>query len=147
MKYKILDDLEVDLKRRVTVSSVKNLDKLGLLNTGNSLTKEEQDLILEALQTLDRGKAAKGIEILMRKPIINEMDIYMNNDKLFLLVCSVFELTESDREKIKEKIEELDLQIVLQGVYDFFFLLRPNTNLLGNYISLLNNFLIKNQQT
>lgn len=147
MKYKILDDLEVGLKKKVTVSSVKNLDKLGLLNTGNSLTKEEQDLILEALQTLDRGKAAKGIEILLRKPVVNEMDIYMNNDKLFLLVCSVFELTESDKVKIKEKIEELDLQIVLQGLYDFFFLLKPNTNLLENYINLLSNILMKNQTT
>lgn len=124
MSYKILDDLDLELNK-VTNESLKILYDLGLLNLGDALTKEEQTLIIEALETLERGKVGQALMIMNRKPGVNELEIYVNTEKLKQIIKAIFLLSDEQIKKIENNIEKIDCREVRRALYNFFIKLNP----------------------
>lgn len=115
---------------KVTPRSLKICQELGLLNAGGRLTKEEQDLIIKALETETGDKEHDGIswkalEVMKRKPAVDEMDIYLNLEKTEKLIRAVFKVTDEQMEAIKSKYDDIDVEILIQSTFEYLGKLQP----------------------
>ena len=124
--YKIGDkDLEL---RIVCAKSLKVCKELGLLNRGAVLTKEEQDLVIKALEEGEDGLRWDALEIFKRNPIVNEMEIYLNPEKLIKLIDAVFSVTPEELKELGDKWEELNTETIIQGAFEFLGKLEPSSS-------------------
>lgn len=123
MVYKILD--EELILRNVNAKGLSICKKLGLLQRGNRLTKEEQDLLIDTLKTLDRNKATECLTFLDRQPIVDEMDIYLNPEKLVQLVDAIFVIEEIQH--YRDKWDEINTELVIQGAFDYMGKCQPSS--------------------
>ena len=113
--------------RNVCGKSLKVCKELGLLNAGNLFTQEELDLIYDALETLDDGQVYKAKELIKRNPKIDEMEIYLNPEKLIRLIDAVFLITSDELEDLRKIAEEIDIEMVISGTFDFLKKCQPSS--------------------
>ena len=114
--------------RNVCGKSLKICKELGLLQRGERISKEEQDLILEALDKKEDGLVWKAQQVFERKPAIDEMEIYLNYEKLIRLIDAVFLISKEDLDELTKVAEELNTEVVIQGAFDFLGKCQPSSS-------------------
>ncbi len=113
--------------RNVCGKNLKVCKEFGLLNNGNLFTQEELDLIKDALDSGEDGMVWKAKELLKRNPKIDEMEIYLNPEKLIKLIDAVFLVTSEELEELKKNADELDIEVVVNGAFDFLKKCQPSS--------------------
>ena len=113
--------------RNVCGKNLKVCKELGLLNAGNLFSQEELDLISDALESLDDGKVWKAKELLKRNPKIDEMEIYLNSEKLMKLIDAVFLITPEELKELEKIADELNVEVVISGAFDFLKKCQPSS--------------------
>lgn len=113
--------------RNVCAKNLKVCKELGLLNSGNAFSQEELDLIKGALETGEDGQVYKATELLKRNPKIDEMEIYLNREKLLRLIDAVFLITAEDLDDLGKVWEELNVEVVINGAFDFLKKCQPSS--------------------
>lgn len=111
--------------RNVCGKSLKIYKELGLLQQGGKFTKEEQELISDALEYVDEAKTWRALEILKRNPVVDEMEIYMNPEKLIRLIDATFLITPDELKELDP--ETLNLETVISGAFDFLKKCQPSS--------------------
>jgi hypothetical protein len=111
--------------RNVCGKSLKVYKDLGLLQQGGKFTKEEQELIACALEFTDEAKTFKAIEILKRNPVVDEMEIYMNPEKLVKLIDATFIISADELKELDP--ETLNVEVVINGAFDFLKKCQPSS--------------------
>ncbi len=111
--------------RNVCGKSLKIYKELGLLQQGGKFTKEEQELIADALEYVDEAKTWKALEILKRNPVVDEMEVYMNPEKLIKLIDATFLITPDELKELDP--ETLNLETVISGAFDYLKKCQPSS--------------------
>jgi hypothetical protein len=142
VSYYNLNGKEFEL-RNVCAKSLKVCKELGLLQKGERITKEEQDLILEALATQEDGLIWKAQQIFERKPIIDEMEIYLDPEKLTRLIEVVFFVTQPELKELSEKWDEINIETVIQATFEFLGKCQPSSIRSGELLKTLTNLIPK----
>lgn len=96
---------------KVTPKAIKVLKKIGVFNS-------------------DKEKAINEIE-----------EIYLNKDTMLDFIQAVYKVTDEQIEKVKADIDNVSIEDVLRGYWDFFDKLNPP---LERWIPLLKNLLSSN---
>jgi hypothetical protein len=127
----IYPDVDVNLKKKLTPKSLKVLGELGLLNQSEKLTQEELNFLKKTLEEIAMDERniediRKCREIVDRNPSINEIEIYMNEKKLLSLIEAIYELTEEQKEKLKDW-ENIDVEKVIDGAFEYMGKLVPSS--------------------
>jgi len=122
--YKLTDNIEAELKAKITPKSLKIYKDLGLLNRGEALSQDEFSLIKSVIQSaldedFDRDKAREAMKILDSEPAGNEIELYLDPEKLKMLIDVTFD-------KNVEDVQDVDISAVVQGVYDQMGKLNPS---------------------
>ena len=113
--------------RNVCGKNLKVLKELGLLNVGNAFSQDELDQIKDALESGEDGQAYKVLELLKRNPKIDEMEIYLNPEKLLKLIDAIFLVTPEELEGLKLIADELNVEVVINGAFDFLKKCQPSS--------------------
>jgi hypothetical protein len=113
--------------RNVCGKNLKVCKEFGLLNSGNAFSQEELDLIKDALENGGEAQTWKAIELMKRNPKIDEMEIYLNPEKLIKLIDAVFLVNPEDLKELEKTADELNVGVVINGVFDFLKKCQPSS--------------------
>ena len=118
--FTIFEGLNLNLGS-VTPRSLKILDEIGLGLTDPSSMK-------------DTSEVGDDLPVEQQRLVT---EVYLNSAKLKKLLIAIFRITEEQWSTINDNIEDIKLDAVMDGYWDFFGKLNPP---LDKWTSLLNNF-------
>lgn len=126
--YKILNDLTAELGD-VTVKAVKVIKSHGFLDK-QGVTDEEVGILINALEDsiidkLARSRAQECMSIVRRAGETKELDVYVDDSKVYEIADAIFVLSDEQRKQLKENIENVRLDEVIRALYFFLGKLNP----------------------